>query len=302
MLHITIDGTDYTAFDSWKSMPLSKAVELSLLCTKEMPVGLSELYSVISKSKGDDAKKEISEQSNKTSDEDYIKNFPAFYGKVMKCLTDIPQDVIDKTSPGSRIEFYNVHLFKFVFGILHYPTDIENTGIESFVHNKITYHLPKSKTVLGEVRPMADRTAIEFAEAADLELFSKQLEGGRFERAANIISILCRPMVLMSNADILETELTGLTKNKFIKSLSKKEQRKLSETLKQKAKSDYQKLEPYNEDTCLKRADEFKDLPMDIVWQVFFCLMQQSVLLNQNISISFLEGVQKQRRQEEVPV
>ena len=297
MLHITIDGTDYTAFDSWKSMPLSKAVELSLLCTKEMPVGLSELYSVISKSKGDDAKKEISEQSNKTSDEDYIKNFPAFYGKVMKCLTDIPQDVIDKTSPGSRIEFYNVHLFKFVFGILHYPTDIENTGIESFVHNKITYHLPKSKTVLGEVRPMADRTAIEFAEAADLELFSKQLEGGRFERAANIISILCRPMIFRK--DLQMYEMAGM---KSEPKTTKEFKAMVNKINKESVIEKQIVIEPYNEDTCLKRADEFKDLPMDIVWQVFFCLMQQSVLLNQNISISFLEGVQKQRRQEEVPV
>ena len=36
---------------------------------------------------------------------------------------------------------------------------------------------------------MAKETALVFAEAADLMLFSKDLAGGKMERAANIISI-----------------------------------------------------------------------------------------------------------------
>lgn len=249
MVQLTVEGKKYSCFNEWKEMPSSKAVELATLCNKEMPLPLKSLYEIYSKSTGVDdveTKKKADEQFAKETDEDFIKNFPAFYGKVIKCLSDIPREVIDKILPESRSAFYSQYCFKFVFGVLHFPFDFVPKGISQFTHHEVTCHLPKSKTILGKVRPFADRTAIEFAEAADLELYSKQLDGGKFECAANIIAVLCRPMGING-------------------------------------------IEPYNEDTCLKRAETFHDLKMDIVWEVFFCLTQQSILLAQDIALSSME-------------
>jgi len=33
-------------------------------------------------------------------------------------------------------------------------------------------------------------------------------------------------------------------------------------------------IEPYDEELCLKRAEEMQDLPMNIMWDVFFWLMK----------------------------
>lgn len=284
MTELTIAGTDYSCFDQWGEMPLSKATELATLCNKEMPFPLKNLYTVYAKSKGaedEETKKDIAEFAKDVTDEDTIKNFPVFYGKIIKCLSDIPNEIINKIDAGNRVAFYQQYCFKFVFGVLHFPFDFVAKGITEFTHHDITYYCPKSKTVLGEVKPFADRTAIEFAEAADLELFSNKLDGGKFECAANIIAVLCRPMVEIS--------------------MSKAKEKYNGQTIKQirkHTKEDYLKLEPYNEDTCLKRAETFHDLPMNIVWEVFFCLVQQSILLNQNIAISSLEAGLKALRQE----
>jgi len=50
-----------------------------------------------------------------------------------------------------------------------------------------------------------------------------------------------------------------------------------------------QKNEFYNEELALKRAKEFEQLPMDIVWEVFFCLIV-STHIQQKDLYSYLEA------------
>lgn len=49
--------------------------------------------------------------------------------------------------------------------------------------------------------------------------------------------------------------------------------------------------EQYNEDTSLQRAERFKRLTMDVVWNVFFSLIVSSAILGQFTRISFLRGL-----------
>jgi hypothetical protein len=100
-----------------------------------------------------------------------------------------------------------------------------------------------------EKRPMADRTAIEFAEIADLEIASKKLDGGKFEVLPVMLAIICRPHIDGS-------------------------------------------VEKYDEQTCLSRADLFKELKMDIVWDVFFSLKTQCVLSGQNTALYLMQQQQ----------
>jgi len=53
--------------------------------------------------------------------------------------------------------------------------------------------------------------------------------------------------------------------------------------------------EPYDESTALLRAEQFKSLTMDIVWNVFFSLITPLVIANQYVQISFLEGLAKEK-------
>lgn len=257
MLVLVIDSKEYKAFDNWNQMPLSIAVKLHSLLTESMPAALKAFYEL--KAVGGEDYKEAAEAWQLTvTDEDVIKLFPVFYGKAMAILTTVPEDIIDHIGRETRFLFYKKYCESFVFGILHY-TEYKIENIKSFNHNGIELFLPETKEVMGKTKPFFDRSAIEFTESADLELFSKQMTGGKYEVAANIISILCRPKI--------KTPENG---------------------------SEY--LEPYNEETCLLRAKEFSELPMNIVFEVFFCLAQHLYLSQQITAICSLKEVVRLQR------
>jgi hypothetical protein len=45
--------------------------------------------------------------------------------------------------------------------------------------------------------------------------------------------------------------------------------------------------EAYNEQVALQRATEFMDLTMDIIWEVFFCIINGLAMSNRRISMLF---------------
>lgn len=49
------------------------------------------------------------------------------------------------------------------------------------------------------------------------------------------------------------------------------------------------KIEAYNEQRCMKRAQSFESLPMSVVWEVFFCSARWSHIFAQYTQISSLE-------------
>lgn len=262
MLVLTINNKDYKAFDNWNQMPLSIAVKLNTLITESLPASIKELYAITAKG-GEDVAKELSDMAATITDEQLIKEFPIFYGKAIAILTTIPEDVINHIGPSDRSLFYKKYCESFVFGILHYAVDYNIEKIKSFTHNGIELFLPVTKEVMGQERPFFDRSAIEFTESADLEIASKQMAGGKFEMATNIIAILCRPKIQVPENG-----------------------------------SEY--LEPYNEERCLERAKEFTELPMNIVFEVFFCLTQHLHLSQQITLISSLKEIVKDQRRLQV--
>jgi hypothetical protein len=50
------------------------------------------------------------------------------------------------------------------------------------------------------------------------------------------------------------------------------------------------KDEPYNEDKSIQRAEKFKNLTMDIAWEVFFCIMRLLTISAKNMT-TYLEKV-----------
>ncbi len=253
MILLQVNKNEYKAFQNWSEVPLSLGAKLHELCVNEMPVRLKSIYGIIA-SNSEDKEKELSDWYASTTDVERIKEFPTFYGKVIALLTDIPKEIIDHLNASNRDVFYKTYCESFVFGILYFPTDYTIQNIPSFKYKNLPeLFLPVTKEVLGVKRPMFDRTAIEFTEAADLEIFSRSMAGGKFEVAANIISILCRPMKMVTENG-----------------------------------TEY--IEPYNEDTCLKRAEELADLPMDIVFEVFFCLAQHIALFNTLTTTSLIQA------------
>jgi len=214
----------------WSEISLEKAVEV-MEVAESFPDNLKKLYHLSADEKKAD---EYNKVDKLISDKQRFKEIPAIYGKIISLLSDVSDVDVNLWGPIERTAFYNDYIFKFVYGLIVSPFDYKAENIKDFEFRGETYYLPDSRMILGNEKPFADVTALEFAEVADLEINSRELTAGKYEVAANIVAILCRP-----------------------------------------------EGEVYDEEKALIRAEKFKDLPMDIVWEVFFYTLSVSTLSRQ---------------------
>lgn len=221
MINITINNEQFKVCESWQDVTIRQAANVFRLCDS-MPDKLKRLYQALIDKEG------VDEIVDTFTDEDRIKAHPEFYGRVMCELSDVDSITVNKILWHDRTAFYHQYIEKFIIGLLHHPFDFQQTEESYFRFKGRKYMYPQDKVVINDRRPMGEADTIEFAESADLELASRKMSGGKYEVAANIVSILCRP-----------------------------------------------EGEAYNEQTSLKRAEQFHDLPMTVFWQVFFCLQKR---------------------------
>jgi hypothetical protein len=178
MITITIDK-QYKIPETWDEIPLSLAQEIFKI---PMPDKLKKYY---------DLKLDHKPLEEITS-KDLIKVFPQYYGEVLTVL-GIPKEVINKVSPIDRSAFYNSYVLEFVLG-LHYKPNYVFKNPEYIEYGGEKLYFPKSKEILGNKIPMAYSSALEFSELADLQIYSQELATGIYGVAANIASIMCRPL------------------------------------------------------------------------------------------------------------
>lgn len=207
-----------------------------------MPDKLSTIYTLQTQKKTTVQQEALEEAYKELNNADMRKHFPRFYGICLEALSDIPSDVMERVLWDDRTATYKQMAEHFVLGMMFGDySQIEN--IKEIEFNEETLLLPITDKVLNMTIPMAGEPIITFTEAADLQIYSEDMAGGKFGVAANIVSILCRP-----------------------------------------------EGEAYNEKVSLKRAEGLKELTMDKVWEVFFCITQQVTISKQNTLISSLEA------------
>lgn len=233
MIKLSIGKVKGEVVEQWSELTLQQGIELHKIAFR-FPKVVKEMYGLSFK-KGMNYK--IAELEATLTDTEKIKTLPKLYGELINLMTSFKPAFIRKLPPAVRTAFFNKFLLKFVLGILFFPNDLKYEKLDNFEHQGTIYELPKDRIIqIGLdtfTEPFANGTVIEFTEVADFEISSKGMEGGRFEMAANIIAILCRP-----------------------------------------------KGEVYNENISLSRVSKFMTLPMDIVWQVFFCITESFNTLN----------------------
>jgi len=195
MYVLTINKTEYKSVERWDELTIDKAISLHKLIDK-MPKKLKDLYGALSKK---DNEKAIDKINKIIGDQEKKKDFPAFYGKVLKLVSNIPQKIIDRVDWNYRTEMYYFKIGKgvscesIVLGLLSFPYDYTIKKIKSFEFKGERLVLPYTKEVMGREVPMYGEQALTFSESADMELFSAKLEAGKYTWAKNIVSILCRP-------------------------------------------------------------------------------------------------------------
>lgn len=199
MLKIRVKEVTYNVVENWSEVSLKDAIKLHKIAFR-FPDAVKQMYALSISSEYSTKEKEdrIADLDNQLTEKQRIRQLPELYGEVMEVLTSMSIEIIKKVTPLARISFYNKFMLKFVLGVLFFPIDLKPTDRNFFTIGNDKYFYPKTRTFqVGAItveRPFDNVVAQEFADAADLEIAAKNLAGGKFEVAANIMSILCRPL------------------------------------------------------------------------------------------------------------
>ena len=241
VLDITQPGkkkVEYHIKNDWPDLTIQDAIDLFKVI-KKAPALLSKIYHAKTQEK-------LDELHAKVTHEHEVKTFPLFYGKMLMAMSDIPKEIMRQMQANERSSLYKILCEETVIGLIHLPTKYEpqEEGGFEWKGEKLLY--PASRIKMGEKIPLSEATALEFTEIADLEIFAKEMEGGKYEKAANIISILCRP-----------------------------------------------EGEEYDEEISLKRAETMKDIPLNVMWDVFFWLIKH---INASTRASAISISRRERR------
>ena len=187
MVILEINNTTYKAIESWNELTLQKARDLHKLSISA-PEEL--LYILKEQAKGKDADEDqialrVKELGSKEGELD------EFFKSVFLALTDVPKDLIKDIAIEDIRLIYAQFLFKFVFGVLHYPLE-DDTILTSFDYAGTTYFAPESKTIMGVERPFYNEDTSVFCDASDLDSNGRKSEYGKYQMAELIVAIIFR--------------------------------------------------------------------------------------------------------------
>lgn len=218
MLGVTINGKDYDIKVEHEDFTIQDAINIRIKLDA-IPKNLFKLYENLIEERKDENKEKLEKEQKEITDsftpQDLRKTFPIFYGDIIQLSSDIPEAVMKLMPADWRTRLYESCCIKNVCELLGSPKYIDPAI--SFTQDDIKYFAPEPYEILNEVRPMGKNTRIlEFAESADLELFSEELKGGKYSVLPNIISILYRPK------DEEYNEATSLTRVEKFKQLDMK--------------------------------------------------------------------------------
>lgn len=227
MSQIELNGKLYEAKATSHEITLKDAIAISKI---KMPSKLKKFYSKLM----GNHKREV-----KFSNHDLDMHFPKYAKEVIKILVDIPAKELNDVGPKERFIAYQEVFENEVFSILYEGCRHEVVNLEEFTIGDVTYHLPKSVSIMKIERPMAYEPFLTWSEVDDLLNSEVKIANGHLEAAKHIVSIMCRPI----------DEKT-------------------------------EEIEVYDEAKSLERADIFLDLPMYIIWEVFFCTAEQQYIFS----------------------
>lgn len=224
MTSAEIRGKFYDIYNEWSDITLDQFIKL---CDIEIPEKLLKLWRAETDEEYDRVKVEP---------EDVLRTFPDYFGKVIKVLTSIPEEIVDLMDGALREQFFNFSFRHFVLSIgSPLPFTLEKNELieyeppylESFEVNGETYFLPRTLRVFGEDVPLAEEHIMTFAEASAIELAWMNLANDVANRIPAFVALYCR-----------------------------------------------KEGEGYNEKEVLKREKLFRYLKMNIVWRLFFCITE----------------------------
>jgi len=253
VIEIEIKGKLYQVCNQWEDLTLKRFIELSEV---PIPERLERLWIASANLNGQGNKKlleaEYEKAINEVSHEDLVKHFPAFYGKVIEVLSDIPAEIIDRIHGDLRTQLYDDHLSQFVLSLI-YSAPVDKIGgkidvyepepINSFKVFGEEFFFPKSLRLYNDIIPMAEEKTITFAEAADIDIAMNGLRTEGIKRLPVFMGIYCR-----------------------------------------------KEGEEYDEQAAIRRQEVFLNVTMNIVWALFFYTVKLTYV-SQSFILTYLKRV-----------
>jgi hypothetical protein len=182
MIVIELAGKEYQVKNDWREISIADAREI---VKNDLPANLKEFFDNLAKGKED-------AHIIQETDEDIIRNIPVYQGKIIKLMSNIPDDIIGRLYSDVRQQLYSELCLDFDFGIRHTPFNYEMKGIDHFTHKGKEFYFIADREEIDQVVKGGSQSIVEFAEVADLQLYAKELKNGSVDVATNVISILCR--------------------------------------------------------------------------------------------------------------
>jgi hypothetical protein len=232
MIQIKIGKNKFRGIYSWSDITIQKFCELADIAMPPEYDKFLQAEGKFSIDKMDDYLAEIS----KITDKQLNEEFPVYYRQVVKCLTNIPDSILDKLDPKKINELYEYYFKPFVISIIYNIPFIHFMGqltpwqpenIKSFRIGLQKFYLPKSVNILNEDVPLAKEPIITYIEASNV-FQGMRLTTDQLERMALFMAIYCR-----------------------------------------------KKHERYNEQKTAERKELFMKTPMSVFWSVFFYIIRR---------------------------
>ena len=253
MRKVELRGKWYQACDEWNDLTLEKFIELSQI---EVPEKLERLWIASSMINTDiekdrkAAEKEYKAANAAITEKDIVKVFPIYYGKVIQLLTEIPEEVVDLMHHATRVDMFDQLLRGFALSLVYSAPVIIMDGEAQI------YEPPEMKTfkLKGEEYqfPKSLRLYGDLIPMADEEV-------APFAEAADI------------DLAIRELRRDGVQRFPLFMAIYCRKEG-----------------EAYEEKIALQRAELFKQASMEVVWSLFFCIVQHTRTLHNYIRRSLM--------------
>lgn len=236
MITIRINNKKYKGVYGWYDISLKLFSEIAMI---EMPPKYEAF--VLAKGKIDTVDKSSIDYfikiASEITDKELNNDFPAYYRRIIKCLTNIPESVLNDVSNDDITDLYGKYFEIFITSLIyHVPVDqmfgrvVEYTPPYpgSFNVGSQKFYLPITVRIMDQDIPLADEPIISYTEAGDI-FRNMRISKDDVKRLALFMAIYCR-----------------------------------------------KRGEKYDEKTVLERSDLFMNVKMSIVWSVFFYIVRRT--------------------------
>jgi len=176
---------------------------------------------------------------SETTYKEIVKEFPKYYGEILALCSDIPLEVINRIDWRVREQLFNEYLLKFcITGLSDLPLDQDKDGLF----------------------PLLVNMEESFEYKGERYFLPKQLD-----RGGTYIPLVDEPILSFSEAADIEIALHEWAEKGIdaIAQIAGVYLRKEGEL--------------HTDELVIERTELFKELPMDKIWMVFFCVVMLGI-------------------------